>query len=1063
MSTIRILFSVLSIFLVTHISAQNFLPRIVNYSPKDYGELLTPENWSVTQDDQGLMYFGNGNNVLLYDGVRWDTIEIKNFSSVTSLLSYDNRIYCGGAGQFGYLSPNEQGRLRYTSLSDTLTTPFSNVWRIHQVDGNIYFQAYEGVFELSKSGIRTILPKTSFHLSFSIDNKLFVRQRGTGVLQLVGAEFKSVIETDELYGIFDILPYKEKESEYVLVTQEFGLWVYNEEATGKKIRPLNADTCSDIRYKGIIGGVSVGEGTYVLYSVTDGLLVVDDKGNLQDNITRESGLNSDEVKNAYVDQHGNLWLATGAGISQLNDNSPISYYQTANGVIGNVQSVVEFDNTILVGTSLGLFKESLDKPFHFNKTQIQTQTWDFEVIDTNLLFIATSNGLFSTSDMEEYTQIFPHNCNSIYMDRENQLLLAAGQQGVFVVDPFSNWSIIQYYASTPGLVTDIVKHPKTGEYWIGTQNVGAIRGVFDGFEFAFDEFKEADGIERGVIVTPFVSGDEVYFGTPYELLEFVHEDEIKKQLTEEEKRDPLNYRGYYSESKIFGLEPGHNYQQMLFAGGLTFGCIDNNIVLFAEGETYSKDFKSVDIGRINKFTLIEDKLFIGAAEGLLVVDVPKLLWRIDHPQPNQYDAVIRSVGYKDSLMYFGFGKLDGVPELPYYKNKMIFKYSGSFYEGTHQPLYSWRLLGESDIWTEWSVTPTAEFSNLHEGEYEFQIKSINIFGEESSVDTFKFVILTPWYRTLWAYLGYVVLFFCVVYLAIVLGRKRLKAKNIWLEGVVEERTAEIKEKNVELEHSYIEIAEQKQEITDSINYAKRIQEAILPLDEEIVKHVSEYFVLFMPKDIVSGDFYWFHNVGKESIFVCADCTGHGVPGAFMSMIGSDKLNRVVIEERKSNPAEILSHLNKGIKMALKQNELDENATRDGMDAAIVSIDMSNMKLRYAGAHRSLMMIRNQELTETKATKVAVGGFTPEEQEFQVHDISLVSGDCFYMTSDGYADQFGGEKGKKFKMKQFKDLLMDIHQKPMNEQHDILKNTIQDWMRDEYEQIDDICVVGIRIS
>lgn len=1046
---------------VINANGQDFLPRVVNFTPKDYGDLLTPENYSITQDEKGLLYFGNSNCILVYDGSQWETISIEGISGVTSLRYNQGKIFCGGSNEFGYLSPDSKGKLTYHSLSDSISSNFSTIWRIHSIDEQIYFQAREGIFIYDGNSIKSILPETSFHLSFSIDNKLFVRQREIGIMEVKNGQMDVAIPGDDLYGIFDIL-HGENSNEYLLVTQEFGLWIYDETKNGK-LEPASADSCPSIRYKNIIGGVELEGGLYGLYSISEGLFIVDNHGRLKDNITRKSGLRSDEIKNAFVDVHENLWLATAGGICQLNDNSPISYYQEPSGIIGNVQSITEFKGRKYVGTSLGLYKESDEGHFHFQNTSIHGQTWTLTGIDTSILFVGTSEGLFASSDGKNFKFIDKSNCNALYYDDQNNFLISAGKNGIKIFDGYSSWQLIQDFSAGLGGVTRIVKHPKTNDYWIGTLSVGAIRVLFDGFTFSMDVFGSDAGLHHGALITPFVADSEVYFGTPYDLLRFVHEEEIKKDLSEEEKQNPDYYRGYFSESNIFGAKPGHNYQQFLFAGDLTFACIDNNIVLYVGENKYDKDFKSVDIGRINQFELIGDQLYIGAAEGFLVVDVQKLLWRIDNAAPNTFAAVIRKVNYKDSTLFYGFGSSPERNEVAYRRNNITVDYSASFYEGTHKPLFSWRLLGDNDEWSKWTESTRAEFSNLHEGKYEFQVKAKNVFEEESSVSVYRFLVLTPWFRTTWAFIGYVIFLILIVYVAIKLGQKRLKAKNIWLEGVVEERTVEIKVKNKELEHSYHEIAEQKQEITDSINYAKRIQEAILPLNDEIKQHISEYFVLFMPKDIVSGDFYWFYHIGDESVFVCADCTGHGVPGAFMSMVGSDKLNRAVIEEKNTDPAKILSHLNRGIKMALKQNEDDVEATRDGMDASIVSLDLKNRKLRFAGAHRPLFMIRNGELTETKATKVAVGGFTPDNQEFELNNFDLEKDDCFYMTSDGYPDQFGGERGKKFKLKAFKDLLIDIHQLPMANQKEILTETIQSWMGSEYEQIDDICVIGIKIA
>lgn len=255
------------------------------------------------------------------------------------------------------------------------------------------------------------------------------------------------------------------------------------------------------------------------------------------------------------------------------------------------------------------------------------------------------------------------------------------------------------------------------------------------------------------------------------------------------------------------------------------------------------------------------------------------------------------------------------------------------------------------------------------------------------------------------------------------------------------------------------IEEQHKSIKDSINYAKRIQQAILPTDKEIQKAFSDFFILYKPKDVVSGDFYSFTQKEGKVILAAIDCTGHGVPGAFMSMIGNDQLNHIILEKGITKPSEILTQLNKDIKTALKQRD-DTSETRDGMDIALCSIDLNNNQLEYAGAMRPLYYI-NGELKEMQGDKMPIGGTTDESYNYTNKQISIKKGDTIYLSSDGYADQFGGEKQKKFMTKNFKKLLLSTHNKPMKEQQKILDETFEKW-KGSLEQIDDILVIGVRI-
>jgi serine phosphatase RsbU (regulator of sigma subunit) len=257
-----------------------------------------------------------------------------------------------------------------------------------------------------------------------------------------------------------------------------------------------------------------------------------------------------------------------------------------------------------------------------------------------------------------------------------------------------------------------------------------------------------------------------------------------------------------------------------------------------------------------------------------------------------------------------------------------------------------------------------------------------------------------------------------------------------------------------------EIERKHQEIVDSVTYAQRIQEAILPARTEINQALANNAIMFKPRDIVSGDFYWFSQKGEESILACVDCTGHGVPGAFMSMIGNTLLNQIVNERNIVQPSLILNELNKEITRALKQ-DVEGSDSRDGMDISIININYQKYQLQYAGANRPLYFIRANELTETKANKVAIGGHVQEEEKnFTNHVIELQKGDTIYLSSDGYADQFS-PSDKKLMTKKFKEVLLSIQHLSMPEQEKYLAQFIDEW-RGIMEQTDDVLVIGVRV-
>ena len=266
---------------------------------------------------------------------------------------------------------------------------------------------------------------------------------------------------------------------------------------------------------------------------------------------------------------------------------------------------------------------------------------------------------------------------------------------------------------------------------------------------------------------------------------------------------------------------------------------------------------------------------------------------------------------------------------------------------------------------------------------------------------------------------------------------------------------------LEIIESHALIEAKNKDITDSIQYAKRIQEAILPDPELIRKKFPESFILFLPRDIVSGDFYWFNERSNRYYIAAVDCTGHGVPGALMSMIGNTLLNEAINKSLTQDPGEILDLLDAGIKHALKQKD-DNPETRDGMDLALISISQDFTELQFAGAFRPLLHLRGETMEEIRADRFPIGGGNAyEKTKFKTNTVSLKPDDIIYLFSDGYPDQIGGDQSKKFMTKRFKDMIQKNKDLPMKQQERVYKEQLFTWQGDN-EQMDDILFIGLRI-
>jgi len=285
-----------------------------------------------------------------------------------------------------------------------------------------------------------------------------------------------------------------------------------------------------------------------------------------------------------------------------------------------------------------------------------------------------------------------------------------------------------------------------------------------------------------------------------------------------------------------------------------------------------------------------------------------------------------------------------------------------------------------------------------------------------------------------------------------------------LQRTLELSSIELNQAKNKMSLALKELHEKNEDLLSSIHYARLIQEAILPSEERFRSVLPESFVYHRPRDIVSGDFYWLQEVDDKILVAAVDCTGHGVPGAFMSIIGNNALNTAVREEGLTTPSLILDSLNRGVSSTLRSQSKQAEGTvmKDGMDIALVAIDPKNRKIEYAGAYNPLYLIRDGQLIETKGDKFPIGLAQDDDVRlFTNHSFDLQEGDCIYIFSDGYPDQFGGPQGKKFKYDNFRSLLFKIHQLSPRKQLKMVERGFEDWKGD-LPQLDDVLLIGFRL-
>jgi serine phosphatase RsbU (regulator of sigma subunit) len=440
-------------------------------------------------------------------------------------------------------------------------------------------------------------------------------------------------------------------------------------------------------------------------------------------------------------------------------------------------------------------------------------------------------------------------------------------------------------------------------------------------------------------------------------------------------------------------------------------------------------------------------LHFGTTEGLVSYDPSRENKRKLPPFTNIVNLLISDKAYDFSQEIV----------LPYRLYKLRIEFIGLNYSDPQAVRYQYKLEGYDLEWSDVTSQTVALYPRIEDGDYVFYLRSINNEGlsQEEPVAV-KIRIKPPFWKTWWFIVLTVLSVVFSVYFIIIFRERKQKQLQEYLERELVLRTKEVVEQKEEIEIK-------NRDITDSINYAKRIQTSMLPPIRRLQQHFSGSFVFYSPRDIVSGDFYWFDQVNNNKFtIVCADSTGHGVPGAFMSMIGSTLIKDICTREAGNSPSQVLQVLDSELRNTLNQNLDDGTKPSDGMDIIVCEIDLKTHYVRFASAMRPMIIYRNGEEVFVKGSRNSVGGhYEREDNLFEDEGLQLGKGDLIYMFSDGYSDQFGGPMGKKFKMVRLKNLLQDIHQKPMEEQYNHVKSTFNLW-KENYDQVDDVLFMGIKI-
>jgi ligand-binding sensor domain-containing protein/serine phosphatase RsbU (regulator of sigma subunit) len=819
-----------------------------------------------------------------------------------------------------------------------------------------------------------------------------------------------------------------------------------------------------------------------LWLATDknGVLKISDD-NLSGVFDKESGLKSNQILNIMEDSEGNTWFASfGQGAMMYDDEKFISYNES-DGIKGTqVLDLLFYNDVLYVASEEGLMKMEI-RGNSIHRTSLYSDKNGLNSIGVNAIerfkdnqiWIGTNNGINILKD----SKIESFRGNKMLGNTSISCLLADSRGNVWIGTSGGYGKVkgdeVYFLSQDQGLINDEIQtiiEDRMGRIWMGTLG-GLVRLV----DTTYTDFNAEEGLETLKIysLAEDIKGN-IWIGT---FGGGIYKFDITRDSL------PISVvatRGELSSNTINSLK--FVSDTLLVAGndkGFDLIILDN----------------AQKIRRVFQYNINDG--FLGGENNpnAITTDSKGLIWFGTKNGMVRFDPTVDfGYSYKPTTLITGiklfFEAVDwkkrgikvagwsGLPEnlvLSHSDNHLTFGFTGFSYHNPDELEFTYFLEKQSKEWSPFSSNREIQFSGLTPGSYVLKVKARNKYGITGDPCEYSFTIKPPFWQTPWFIIPSSVVFIVVIILIMRVRERNLIKEKIKLEKIVEERTREVVEQKDEIAKQRDIVTYQKKEITDSIHYAERIQRAVLPEDSILKSTFKDYFVLFRPKDIVSGDFYWMSLKNDHLVFTAADCTGHGVPGAFMSMIGVSFLNKIVNESGIVQPSEVLQLLRKNIITALKQEGAVETS-KDGMDIALCSVNIKKNKLWYAGANNPLFLVRKgadgYELIEQKADKMPIG-IHARMDDFTNHETDLKDGDTFYVFSDGFLDQFGGPEGRKFMKPRFRQMLLDNQNLDMASQREVFNKTLEEWINtpvtnqsgndiQQYVQVDDIILIGVRV-
>ena len=1013
---------------------------------------------SILEDSRGWLWFGTDEGITVYNGNKLKTInKLQGFSGSTVLCFLEDsnkNIWVGtDDGGINKITCSKKDSFEIKVFGDTYGLNNYPIFDLYEdKDRHIWAATFRGINVLKPLGdgyeVKSIRGKNipSDKLLCIADDKEGDLWFGTYDAGAFKINLSAINNDNPLVDVYNTSNGLIGNSVWdIVVTKNKNIWMGTTENGISRLVPINGKSAYKIESYTSNQGLS-GNQVLSLFEDSeenmwigtngDGLCML--TGDYFAHYNLKDGLPNNKITSIKQDINGNYWLASyGGGLSALNfiNGMPlIKTYTEKDGLSSNFLTTVSIGNfrnpNIWIGTSnQGIIKFDGHRFIPYQEVDgLADNKINYLFVDTNgVIWCGTSGGIsryngikFLNSSTEKMI-MHDDGVKTIIEDEKGNIWY--GTAGGLA--RYARNGILKTFDEVEGLkqkdVNSIVEGTN-GNIWIGTNTGGLYKFNVHKPDTAAIEFVANDSLLASNSIHALVFQDDKTL--------IVVTNKGFDKLTLDASEKIIKVKNYDATDGFIGVECNDNAAYKDSKGDIWFGTV-NGLTRYSPA--------------------LEKK---SAAPPQTHISGLQLFYKnIDWSA--KADSITPWFNLPASLT------------LPYYENNLTFYFSAISLSNPEKIKFRYMLEGRENEWSPARADDHANFSGLSDGMYTFKVKACDANGNWSAPSEFTFTITPPWYKTIWFYLSCMAIILLSVYSYIKFREKKLIEEKKILEEIVTERTEEVVKQKEQL-------SEKNREITDSITYAKGIQEAILPAGDIIKELLPESFILFKPKDIVSGDFYWVEKAAEKILFAAVDCTGHGVPGGFVSMVGANGLNRSVKEYGITEPAKILDRLS-----ALVEETFSKR--KDGMDISLCAVNKKEKKMEFAGANNPLYVVRenikplivngiavapniierdNMVLYEIKADKQPIGSFEGRKN-FTNHVIEVEPNDAVYVSSDGYADQFGGPLGKKLNNKKLKQLLISMYQKPMEQQLQILDTHFKEW-KGNLEQIDDICIIGVRV-